>query len=259
MFDLDPSVQDSAALAAGGAGGARHARASSVSAAGSRPPGRRASTSRWPMDSRDTVRAPFAVCARGRRAARQAQPNPSDARVSQVRSARTHSGRHRSKCVQRNLRRAVRGARASGAHPSRRPARGKKWNRERWVPNHSSSQDMPARVAQVGDLWADLHAEPASLEGALQKLSRSDTARGMAARRRSIETQGQAAQADGRALKRGDFQPRKTHPQLPIRALEACHVECGSENQTPMRRNLPWPSTRPADCYMSHLMRFWCG
>jgi bifunctional non-homologous end joining protein LigD len=32
--------------------------------------------------------------------------------------------------------------------------------------------DMPARVSQVGDLWADLHAQPASLESALQKLSR---------------------------------------------------------------------------------------
>ena len=32
--------------------------------------------------------------------------------------------------------------------------------------------DMPARVAQIGDVWADLHAQPASLQGALQKLSR---------------------------------------------------------------------------------------
>lgn len=31
---------------------------------------------------------------------------------------------------------------------------------------------MSARVAKVGDLWQDLHAEPASLEGAVQKLSR---------------------------------------------------------------------------------------
>jgi bifunctional non-homologous end joining protein LigD len=31
--------------------------------------------------------------------------------------------------------------------------------------------DMPARVTRVGELWADLHATPASLEGAAQKLS----------------------------------------------------------------------------------------
>lgn len=32
--------------------------------------------------------------------------------------------------------------------------------------------DMPARVTRVGDLWGDLHAEPASLESAVEKLSR---------------------------------------------------------------------------------------
>jgi bifunctional non-homologous end joining protein LigD len=31
--------------------------------------------------------------------------------------------------------------------------------------------DMPARVTRIGDLWAGLHAQPASLESALQKLS----------------------------------------------------------------------------------------
>jgi len=33
--------------------------------------------------------------------------------------------------------------------------------------------DMSTRVAKLGDLWRDLHAEPASLEHATQKLSRS--------------------------------------------------------------------------------------
>lgn len=39
-------------------------------------------------------------------------------------------------------------------------------------PESFKLEDMPARVAQVGDLWADLHAAPASLESAMQKLSR---------------------------------------------------------------------------------------
>lgn len=33
--------------------------------------------------------------------------------------------------------------------------------------------DMTARVGRVGDLWQDLHAQPASLESAIQKLSRT--------------------------------------------------------------------------------------
>jgi len=40
-------------------------------------------------------------------------------------------------------------------------------------PESFTLADMPARVAEVGDLWADLHEKPASLAGALQELSRS--------------------------------------------------------------------------------------
>jgi bifunctional non-homologous end joining protein LigD len=39
-------------------------------------------------------------------------------------------------------------------------------------PESFALKDMHARVTQVGDIWADLHAEPASLESALQNLSR---------------------------------------------------------------------------------------
>jgi len=39
-------------------------------------------------------------------------------------------------------------------------------------PESFKLEDMPARVARVGDLWQDLHLQPTSLERALQGLSR---------------------------------------------------------------------------------------
>ena len=44
---------------------------------------------------------------------------------------------------------------------------------EQITPQSFRLESMPARVQQVGDLWGDLHAQPASLESAIQKLSRS--------------------------------------------------------------------------------------
>jgi len=169
LFDLDPSVSDSAALQRA-ALAVRDTLAELGLRSWIKTSGSKGFHIAVPMDSQ-TRFEPLALFAHGV-GALLVERNPTHLTQEFLKSARqdrilVDTGRNAPSATYA----APYAVRARPGAPVSAPCTWEELESGKVGPESFKLEDMPERVARVGDLWGDLHAEPASLEGALQKLS----------------------------------------------------------------------------------------
>ena len=170
VFDLDPSVQDSAALRRA-ALAVRDTLAELGLRSWVKTSGSKGFHIAVPMDSQ-TRFEPLALFAHGV-GALLVQRNPAQLTQEFLKSERqgrilVDTGRNAFSATYA----APYAVRARRGAPVSAPCTWQEVESGEVGPESFRLEDMPERVTRVGDLWGDLHAEPASLESAVKKLSR---------------------------------------------------------------------------------------
>ena len=104
----------------------------------------------------------------------QARSAAPDAGVQQGRPRRAHLRRHRTQRLQRDVRRGLRRARQAWRARVRAVHLGGARTRP-GRPQTFTLRTMASRIADVGDLWSDMHTHARSLRGPLEQLQRKES------------------------------------------------------------------------------------